>query len=81
MLHLACVGGVEHYVQDTLVLLPEGALYRRTPKHDAVGKVLQENSRTGERNRQAERAIHPLTQAAGISGPLSVTACVHAEEY
>jgi hypothetical protein len=70
---LACVGGGEHHVQDTLVLLPAGAIDRGTPKHDSVGKVLQEYSCTGGRNRQAERAIHPLAQAAGLSGPLSVT--------
>ena len=52
-----------------LVLLPKGAIYLGTPKHDSVGKVLQKHSRTGARNRQGERAIHPLAEAEGLSGP------------
>src|SRR5215467_3159607 len=56
----------------TFVLLPVGTIYHGTPKHDAVGKVLGTHSRTRGSNRQGERAIHPLAEAKGLAGPLSV---------
>ena len=30
----------EHHVQSTLMLLPTGTIYRGTPKHHSIGKVL-----------------------------------------
>src|SRR5262249_22043203 len=42
------------------------------PNTIGVGKVLQEYSRLGERNRQGERAMHLLAEAEGLSGPFSV---------
>ena len=53
----------------TFVLFPVGPLSHGTPKHDSGGKVLQQHSRTGARNQQGKRAMHPLAQAEGLSGP------------
>jgi hypothetical protein len=49
----------EHPVQATLVLLPAGALYRGTPKHDSIGKV--HTHRIAHLVLACERgSIHPL---------------------
>jgi hypothetical protein len=55
-----------HLVQSTLVLLPAGAIDRGTPTYDAVGKVLLSYSGTRERNRQAEKAMHPPLETGGL---------------
>ena len=55
------------------MLFPTGAIYRGTPKHDSVGKVLQTYSRTGGQEAASEDAIHPLAQAEGLSGGERVT--------
>jgi hypothetical protein len=55
-----------HLVRSTLVLLPAGAIDRRAPTYDAVGKVLLSYSGTRERNRQAERAMHPPLETGGL---------------
>jgi hypothetical protein len=38
-------------------------------KHDCVGKVLPQQSRTGKQHRQLERDIPPHTYRRGPSGP------------
>src|SRR5258707_11231040 len=52
----------------TVMLVPVGPLYHGTPKQDGVVKVLPIYSHAGGRNRQAERASHPLTEDRGHSG-------------
>ena len=60
---------VQHRDNGTVMLLPVGPIDHGTPKQDGVVTVLPLHSRIGARNRQSERAIHPLAQAEGLSGP------------
>src|SRR5215467_5247222 len=57
-----------HLVQAAFVLFPVGTPYHGTRKYDAVGEVhdvLQRSSASGQRKRQAARALHPPIETGG----------------
>jgi hypothetical protein len=70
VVYLACV---QHHDMGTVLLVPVGPLSHGTPKQDGGVKMLQHYAHTGARNRQGERAMHPLAQDQGMHGPFSVS--------
>jgi hypothetical protein len=57
---------MQHHVQETVMLLPVGPLYHGTPKHDSVGKVLENYSHLCARNRQVRTPFIPWLKPRGF---------------